>query len=73
MRVGNANSRTVLVLLSDTLHYCCDHCQSDQKDRCILDLFSSSLAKPEGHLLCGYVHELDYQIVANRQFDRHNC
>jgi len=32
-----------------------------------LGLFSGSLAKPEGPLLCGYVHELD------RQFDRHNC
>ena len=39
----------------------------------IRSVLSGSLAKPEGDLLCGYVHELDRQIVADRQFDRHNC
>jgi len=55
------------------LHYCFDHFQSDQKDGVIIESVPwLSLAKPEGHLLYGSVHELDRQIAANRQLDRHS-
>ena len=59
--------------LSETLHHCCDHCQRNQRDGCNSVCSSGSLASSEGYLLCGYVHELDRLIVADRQFDRHNC
>ena len=47
---GKGSQLSTVLGLSETLRHCCDHYQSDQEKRVVLDSPLGFLAKPEGHL-----------------------